>query len=178
MTNAELEQEKQQRLTAFQAIFDSALEPFGRHTPAPVMGEGINGYRRRGITAIVPFLPKSSDWYNFSPASLEGLKSDALNVIQRDVINDATYCARNPRLLDAAYQPGEPRALVAAWRRTTAPPHTGATGQLDGIEILIRRTLARTYAPILSSLRRIVPHVTFANGVWCRAIRRNAQSRT
>src|SRR6516164_5433474 len=86
-----------------------------------------------------------------------------------------------PQLLSrcgAAYQPGEPRALVAAWRRTTAPPHTGATGQLDGIEILIRRTLTRTYAPILSSLRRIVPHVTFANGVWCRAIRRNAQSRT
>ena len=78
----------------------------------------------------------------------------------------------------AACQPGEPRALVVAWRRTTAPPQTGAAGQLDGIEILIRRTLTRTYAPILSSLRRIVPHVTFANGVWCRASRRNAQSRT
>jgi hypothetical protein len=99
MTKAELEAEKQSRLTQFHEIFDRALEPFGRHAPAPVTDEGINAYRRRGIAAIIPFLDKSSDWYNYPSASLEQLKSDALNVVQRDVINDATYCARNPRLL-------------------------------------------------------------------------------
>src|SRR6516165_8079176 len=70
---------------------------------------------------------------------------------------------------------------IAVRRRVSArraARETGAAGQLDGIEILVRRTLTRTYAPILSSLRRIVLHVTFANGVWCRASRRNAQSRT
>jgi hypothetical protein len=44
------------------------------------------------------------------------LKSDALNVIQRDVINDATYCARNPRLLadTAAARPDNLHAGVKA----------------------------------------------------------------
>jgi hypothetical protein len=99
MTRAELEAERQSRLTQFHEIFDRALEPFGRQAPAPVTDEGINAYRRRGIAAIIPFLDKSSDWYNYPSASLEQMKSDALNVIQRNVINDATYCACNPRLL-------------------------------------------------------------------------------
>jgi hypothetical protein len=57
------------------------------------------------------------------------------------------------------------RRAARAWKRTTAPPQTGAAGQFDGIEILIRRTLTRTYAPILSSLRRMLPHDAFENGV-------------
>ena len=60
---------------------------------------------------------------------------------------------------------GEPRALAAALRRTAAQPQTSAAGQLDAIAILMRRTLTRTSAPILSSLRRIVPQLALANGV-------------
>jgi hypothetical protein len=60
---------------------------------------------------------------------------------------------------------GEPRALAAALRRTAARPQTWAAGQLDAIAILMRRTLTRTSAPILSSLRRMVPQVALANGV-------------
>jgi hypothetical protein len=40
------------------------------------------------------------------------------------------------------------------------------------VATLMRRTLTRTRAPILSSLRRMVPQVALANGVWCRAMRR------
>ena len=62
-----------------------------------------------------------------------------------------------------ACQAGEPRALAAALRRTAAQPQTLAAGQLDAIAILMRRTLTRTSAPILSSLRRMVPQLALAN---------------
>ena len=73
-----------------------------------------------------------------------------------------------PRLFarcGAACQAGEPRALAAALRRMAALPQAAAAGQLDAIAILMRRTLTRTSAPILSSLRRMVPQVALANGV-------------
>src|SRR6478735_4416698 len=75
-------------------------------------------------------------------------------------------------------QMGEVRAFAAAARRLAARPHASAAGQPDAIALLIRRTLTRTRAPILSSLRRMVPQVALANGVWCRAMRRKAHSST
>src|SRR5689334_2405583 len=72
---------------------------------------------------------------------------------------------------------GEPRALAAAMRRAAAQLQIAATGHPDAIAILMRRTLMRTSAPILSSLRRIVPQLALANGVQCSPIRRTAQSR-
>ena len=51
-------------------------------------------------------------------------------------------------------------------------------GQPEAIATLIRRTLIRTSAPILSSWMRIVPHVALANLVCCRAMRRSPQSST
>src|SRR5207249_10923411 len=78
---------------------------------------------------------------------------------------------------DRACQAGEPRALAAA-RRSAASPQTCADGQPDAIAILIRRTLLVTIAPTLSSLRRIVPHVTSANSVWLKAMRRKAHIST
>ena len=65
----------------------------------------------------------------------------------------------------AACHSGEPRALAAALRRVAARPHTAATGQLEAMANLMRRTLTRTRAPILSSLRRIVPQLTLQNAV-------------
>src|SRR3979490_3000419 len=75
--------------------------------------------------------------------------------------DDAAVVAR----CGGACQAGEPRALAAALRRTRAQPQAGAAGQLDDIAILTRRTLMRTSAPILSSLRRMVPQLALANGV-------------
>src|SRR5271169_6262509 len=77
-----------------------------------------------------------------------------------------------------ACQAGEARALAAAARRLAAQPQAWAAGHADAIATLMRRTLTRTRAPILSSLRRMVPQVALANGVWCRAMRRKAHSST
>ena len=63
-----------------------------------------------------------------------------------------------------ACQAGEARALAAA-RRVAAQPQAWAAGHADAIATLMRRTLTRTRAPILSSLRRMVPQVALANGV-------------
>ncbi len=64
-----------------------------------------------------------------------------------------------------ACQAGEARALAAAARRLAAPPQASAVGHADAIATLMRRILTRTRAPILSSLRRMVPQVALANGV-------------
>src|SRR4249919_2593117 len=77
----------------------------------------------------------------------------------------------------SACQAGEARALAAA-RRVAAQPQAWAAGHADAIATLMRRTLTRTRAPILSSLRRMVPQVAFANGVYCNPMRRKAHSST
>ena len=64
-----------------------------------------------------------------------------------------------------ACQAGEARALAAAARRLAAQPQAWAAGHADAIATLMRRTLTRTRAPILSSFRRMVPQVALANGV-------------
>ena len=51
-----------------------------------------------------------------------------------------------------ACQAGEARALAAALSRIAARPRMAAAGQPEPIATLIRRTLIRTSAPILSSL--------------------------
>src|SRR3954462_14481014 len=76
-----------------------------------------------------------------------------------------------------ACQAGDARAFAAAASRIAAWPQSWAAGQADAIAILIRRTLTRTSAPILSSLRRMVPQVAFANLVSWSPIRRVAHSR-
>ena len=62
-----------------------------------------------------------------------------------------------------ACQPGEARAPTAVLRRAAARPQMAAVGQPEAIANLIRRTLICTSAPILSSWRRMVPHVAVAN---------------
>ena len=62
-------------------------------------------------------------------------------------------------------QAGEARASAAAARRLAAQPQAWAAGHADAIATLMRWTLTRTRAPILSSLRRMVPQVALANGV-------------
>ena len=73
---------------------------------------------------------------------------------------DAAWVTRG----GGACQAGEARALAAA-RRVAAQPQAWAAGHADAIATLMRRALTRTRAPILSSLRRMVPQVALANGV-------------
>ena len=76
-------------------------------------------------------------------------------------LDDAAFATR----CGGAYQAGEPRAVAAAARRTAAQPQAWAAGQPDAIAILIRRTLMRMRAPILRSLRRMVPQLASVKGV-------------
>ncbi len=79
----------------------------------------------------------------------------------------------------AASSPSDP---PEDWQSYTTPRdttrHSGAVGQAEAIATFTRRALIRTRAPILRSLRRIVPQVASANWVWRKPRRRNAQSRT
>src|SRR5258708_26162058 len=77
-----------------------------------------------------------------------------------------------------ACQAGEARGFAAAARRTAASPQAAAAGHPDAIATLMRRTLMRTRAPILSSLRRMVPQVALAYSVSWSPMRRKAQSST
>jgi hypothetical protein len=74
---------------------------------------------------------------------------------------DAAWMTRR----DDACQAGEARAFAAATRRLAASPQAWAAGQPEAIATLMRRTLTRTRAPILSSLRRMVPQVALAKCV-------------
>src|ERR1700680_1395226 len=75
--------------------------------------------------------------------------------------DDAAVVARS----GGACQRGEPRALAVALRRRAASPQTAAVGQPDAMAILMRRTLTLTSAPILSSLRRMVPQLALSKRV-------------
>src|SRR5258708_16408849 len=81
-------------------------------------------------------------------------------------------------LRGGAGQAGEARGFAAAARRTAASPQAAAAGHPDAIATLMRRTLMRTRAPILSSLRRMVPQVALAYSVSWSPMRRKAQSST
>src|SRR5580704_923744 len=82
-------------------------------------------------------------------------------VVSVDLGGDAAWVTR----CGGACQAGEARALAAAARRLAAQPQAWAAGHADAIATLMRRTLTRTRAPILSSFRRMVPQVALANGV-------------
>ena len=51
-------------------------------------------------------------------------------------------------------------------------------GQADAMATLMRRTLVRTWAPILRSLSRMAPQVATASWVWRKPMRRSASSST
>ena len=66
-----------------------------------------------------------------------------------------------------------PLQAAAADSRLRAVRNSSWKGWLVSIAILMRRTLMRTHAAILSSLRRRLPHVASARWVWARPRRRH-----
>jgi hypothetical protein len=95
-TTAELERQRDERLTMFQARYDSVLEPLKRSAAPPQQGIGVNEYRRRSLGFIQRFLPPDSKWRE---VSLDGCKSDALNAIEPQILDEARQAAGNPKLL-------------------------------------------------------------------------------
>src|SRR3977135_610849 len=73
---------------------------------------------------------------------------------------------------------GEAVSAQAVSRARCAVAKTALYGQPEAMANLIRRTLMVTRAPILKSLRRMVPQVASARSVACRARRRVPSIRT
>jgi hypothetical protein len=96
MRTQEYEIELARRVTVYQSIYDAALEPFGRRAPAPTLGVGANEFRRESLTQLKQFLPPDNPWRK---ASLAGLKSDAINVAQSEILDGLRVTARDPRLM-------------------------------------------------------------------------------
>jgi hypothetical protein len=96
MRTQEYERELQRRLTTYQSVYDAAMEPFGRRAPAPTLGVGANEFRRESLTQLKQFLPPDNPWRK---APLDGLKSDALNVAQSEILDGLRTTARDPRLM-------------------------------------------------------------------------------
>src|SRR5258708_19940339 len=80
------------------------------------------------------------------------------------LLDDAALLSRG----GGACHAGDARARAARASLIAASPHSLAAGQADAMAILTRRTLMRTIAPILSSLRRMVPHLACPNSLSCR----------
>jgi hypothetical protein len=95
-TTAELERQRDERLSMFQARYDQILEPLKRSAAPPPQGISVNEYRRRSLGFIQRFLPPDSKWRN---VSLDGCKSDALSAIEPQILNEARLAATNPRML-------------------------------------------------------------------------------
>ena len=87
-----------------------------------------------GTCWLVASEDASGSW-DFSEAA-----GAANNLISRWAWDDAVIVTRH----GGACHAGEPRALAATLRRVAARPHTAATGQLEAIANLMRRTLTRT----------------------------------
>jgi hypothetical protein len=119
MRTAEQEKEIQARLSAFQSVYDSVLEPMRRSAAPPSQGISVNEFRRRSLGYIQQFLPPSSKWRGIS---LDGCMSDALNVIEPQVLSEARLTAANPRLL----------AQTPAARADTLDPNIKAIECNDG----------------------------------------------
>ena len=107
------------------------------------------------------FCIRAALWRRVTRDWLGLFRGSAAKTRSRWAFDDAAFVTR----CGAACQAGEPRAFAAALRRTAASHQEGAAGQPEAIAILMRRTLMRTSAPILSSLRRMVPQLALANGV-------------
>jgi hypothetical protein len=93
-TTAELERQKQERLTMFQVRYDSVLEPMKRAAAPPRQGISINEFRRQNLSYIQQFLPPDSEWRG---VNLDGCMSEALNVIEPQILNEARYAATTIR---------------------------------------------------------------------------------
>jgi hypothetical protein len=96
MTDLDYQRDLQERLSKFQQRYDEPLAPFNRPAPQPKEGEGVNAYRRRALSFMQAFLPPSSQWRD---ASLDGLKSAALNVVDQQIMADVRVTAARPELM-------------------------------------------------------------------------------
>src|SRR6516165_11445839 len=90
----------------FQAYYDETLRKVGVRAPQPVLGETVNHYRRETLRTIKrTFLPQTHPLYE---VQYRGLKADALDVLEPQLLETAKVEAFNPNTVT----PGEFREIV------------------------------------------------------------------
>jgi hypothetical protein len=89
----------------FQEFYDSTLRKVGMRAPQPVLGESVNSYRRETLRMLKrTFLPQTHDLYQ---VNYRGLKADALQVFEPQLLNACVVEANNPQHVP----PGELRQI-------------------------------------------------------------------
>src|SRR6516164_4297056 len=78
----------------FQEFYDSTLRKVGMRAPQPVLGESVNSYRRETLRMLKrTFLQQTHDLYQ---VNYRGLKADALQVFEPQLLNACVVEAYNP----------------------------------------------------------------------------------
>jgi hypothetical protein len=145
------EAELQRRLTTYQSRYDDVLAPMRRSAPAPRLGEGANAYRRRGLGLVQMFLPPDHELHGLS---LENCKSDALGVLEPQILRAAREVARSPSKL----------ALTPAGRPDSLDPNIRAVTMADGTTTYhgesFVRAMGRPGRRVLSFMTEFGPTMT------------------
>ena len=89
----------------FQEYYDQTLRKVGTHAPAPLLGQSVNTYRREVLRQLKrTFLPQNHSLYQ---VNYRGLRSDALNVFEPQLLQAVEVEANNPQHVP----PGELRKI-------------------------------------------------------------------
>src|SRR6516165_5257589 len=90
----------------FQEYYDETLRKVGLRAPQPILGQTVNDYRRETLRTIKrTFLPQTHPLYE---VQYRGLKADALDVLEPQLLETAKVEAFNPNTVT----PGEFREIV------------------------------------------------------------------
>jgi hypothetical protein len=89
----------------FQEYYDDALRKVGMRAPQPTLGQTVNDYRRETLRTIKrTFLPQNHPLYQ---VQMRGLKADALQALEPQVLQAAVVEANNP----VHVEPGQLRKI-------------------------------------------------------------------
>jgi hypothetical protein len=89
----------------YQEYYDQTLRRIGARAPAPLVGQSCTDYRRETLRQLKhTFLPQNHDLFK---VQYRGLRSDALNVFEPQLLKAVEQEARNP----ANLEPGEIRPI-------------------------------------------------------------------
>ena len=90
----------------YQEYYDETLRNIGARAPQPILGQTVNDYRRETLRTIKrTFLPQNHDLYK---VNYRGLKADALDVLEPQLLQTAKVEAFNPNTVT----PGEFREIT------------------------------------------------------------------
>jgi hypothetical protein len=130
-------QEQQQRITAYQAQYDRALEPYGRRAPAPILGQSARAYCNAAFTASQAFLETNSPYREVQAHTLDGA---TFRVIEQQMFAALANAARQVNFGARVPSLGAPDRVSPGLREvTTVNPENGhKTHSFYGDESFVR----------------------------------------